>query len=89
MIQNGITTYHESDVTTNGYGHYSLDFSKHMLGLLNYIKNKGLDYPTSYIPIYDQPEFDENGNEIQLSPVSMKKAVEITIGKLLRTWYSN
>ncbi len=37
----GTTEYHEGqsyNITTNGYGYYSLDFEKHVLALLSYIK---------------------------------------------------
>ena len=79
-----------SEVTTNGYGYYSLNFKKHMLGFLYYILDKIADYPTSYIPYYDQPEFDQTTGEIiEPQPLTMRNAVQITISKLLRSSYDN
>ena len=86
---NGNYTTHNTTVTVDGYGHYGLSFSKQLLGLLAYIKNNStLDYDTEYIPIYDQPQFDESGNLIEPAEVKLKAGIDITIGKMIRTWYS-
>ena len=54
MIQNGqFTRYYETDAIAQGYGYYGLNFSKQVIGLLSYMKNKVSDYTTEYIPIYD------------------------------------
>ena len=41
-------------VTTNGYGYYSLEFDKHVLGLLSYMKSNANslgNYKTNYVPL--------------------------------------
>lgn len=87
--EEGTYGYRITQAITNGYGHYALDFSKHILGLLAYLKDKIKDdYQTTYVPIYDQPEFDERGYLKEPEALKIKDALDVTIGKLLRTGYS-
>ena len=79
MIIGGVTSYYETECVTNGYGHYGLNFSKHVLGLLNYMKNRVSDYDTTYVPIHEWPKLDENGNVIEPAPVKMREAIKIII----------
>ena len=39
IYSNGTTGIYETSATMRGYGYYSFDFSKHILGLLSYLKN--------------------------------------------------
>ena len=81
--------YNEGSVTTEGYGYYAFNFSKHIIGLLSYMKNRVSNYMTSYTPIPDEPEYDEFGNLIEPETVYMRDAIDITIRKILGKWYSN
>ena len=53
---NNVSVFHEGEpytATTNGYGYYSLEFSKHVLGFLAYVRDKINDigdYKTNYVP---------------------------------------
>ena len=88
VIRDGHLSYYESSATMRGYGYYSFDFSKHILGLLSYIKNKVTDYQTEYTPKSDIPEFDEYGYPKEPEAVKMREAVNKTITKLVSNWYS-
>lgn len=78
----------EYDVTTNGYGSYALNFSKHMIGFLSYMK-KNIesigDYVTNYIPKTNTLKEYEKTEE---GKVKLSDAIEIAINDILSNNYS-
>ena len=88
IYSNGTTGIYETSATMRGYGYYSFDFSKHILGLLSYLKNKITDYQTDYVPVRIIPEYDEYGNPKEPEAVKMRAAIDETINKIMANWYS-
>ena len=90
---NGMVEYYEgekSKITTNGYGYYSLDFEKHVLALLSYIKNNIKtvgNYDTMYKPtenstLVEDIEYNADGT------VKLKDALRIAMNGMISNWYS-
>ena len=69
---------YESSAQMRGYGYYSFDFSKHIVGLLSYMKNKITDYNTDFVPHNSSVE----------SGVTVRTAIEKVINNIISNWYS-
>ena len=84
----GSVVYREGTPTikfTNGYGYYSFDYNKNLLGLLSYMKKKVghsvPDYPTKYTPTADSTFVDYTLNSN--NTVNLKDALSIAINGLI------
>ena len=91
-MEGGVPVLHEGEpytVTTNGYGYYSLEFEKHVLPLLSYIK-KNANSLGNYKTEYEPPPntlVSFTPNEID-GTVNLTDALNIAINDMLSNWYS-
>ena len=92
-MEGGVPVLHEGEpytVTTNGYGYYSLEFNKHVLSLLSYMKgnaNSLGNYKTEYEPP-PNTLVSFTPNEID-GTVNLTDALNIAINDMLSNWYSS
>ena len=90
--EDGPTEYYEGQsykITTNGYGYYSLDFEKHVLALLSYIKKNIAtveNYDTNYKPTENSTLVDYTLNE--KGNVKLEDALKIAMNGMVSNWYS-
>lgn len=77
-------------VTTNGYGYYSLEFNKHVLGLLSYMKTNASslgNYKTDYVPLATTlVNFTPNEAD---GTVNLSDALSIAMNDMVSNWYSS
>ena len=85
------STY-QNEVTTNGYGYYSLIFNKQVVGMLAYIKSKigsGIgNYWTNYIPTLNSTVIDYSNDVNEEGRVNLRVAIDIAIAGMVGSNYN-
>ena len=73
-----------------GYGLYSLDYNKHILGLLYYMSRKIIsnNYLSSYVPD-DVLEFNSDGTQVEQEYRLMDVACKEVADRIVETFYSS
>ena len=89
------TSTHTEEIKTGtaiakGYGLYSMDYNKHILGLLYYMSRKiaGNNYLSSYVPD-DVLEFNADGTPIEQEYRLMDVACKEIADRIIETFYSS
>ena len=87
IIRNGVSSYETSTAVANGYGIYNMDYSKHMVGFLNYaFENYNQNYT---VPFVDKTGVEYTGDsEPTEDPISVILAIKKAMNKVITTWYA-